>query len=251
MTVGIADLERALYDTWTSDETTRIAGWTLHSNGGFTRRVNCATAVGSPDTDPDALDAISAWLTERGGAPIVRVTPLLSHETVEAVVTRWGYRTFDDTVVMTGPVSTIAAPGDIEVVPVTDEGFFTDINVLNHRAASSQQAWRRLLARITDRAAGLRVPGVGAALVATSGRIAEVYSVAVAPEARRRGIARSIMGTATAWAAERGCDTMSLQVLGTNSAALALYDRLGYREVYRYHYLQPREEGFDAKIDGC
>ncbi|KAA3636371.1 MAG: GNAT family N-acetyltransferase [Armatimonadetes bacterium] len=251
MTVQITDLERALYDTWTSDESTRIAGWTLHSNGGFTRRVNCATAVGSPGTDPEAFGAISTWLAERGGAPIVRVTPLLSDETVAAVSTEWGYRSFDDTVVMTGPVTAVASSGSIEVVPVTDEGFFADINVLNQRAPSSKPAWRRLLGRIEDRAAGLRLPGIGVALVAASGRVAEVYSVAVAPDARRRGVASSLMNTATAWAVERGCDTMSLQVLGTNDAALALYDRLGYREVYRYHYLQPQEEELGAQIDGC
>lgn len=251
MTVDIADLERALYDTWTSDQSACIAGWTLHSNGGFTRRVNCATAVGSPDTDPEAFGAISSWLTERGGAPIVRVTPLLSTETVDSVMNSWGYEAFDETVVMTGSVTAAAVAGHIDVVSVNDEGFFTDINVLNHRAESSKPAWRRLLARIDDRAAGLRVPGVGVALVAASGRIAEVYSVAVAPDARRRGIANALMDTATAWAAEHGCDTMSLQVLGTNDGALALYDRLGYHEVYRYHYLQPQKAGFGAQIDGC
>jgi ribosomal protein S18 acetylase RimI-like enzyme len=39
------------------------------------------------------------------------------------------------------------------------------------------------------------------------------------------------------WAAERGATTAYLQVRGDNPAALALYERLGFRTHHGYRYL--------------
>ncbi|MDA2979844.1 MAG: hypothetical protein O3B42_08820 [Actinomycetota bacterium] len=89
----VAAIEEAGYDTWTADETTEMAGWTLYSNGGFTRRVNCATASGSPASDPDTRGVINEWLSKRGGRSVVRVTPQLSASTIAAVTDGWGVRT--------------------------------------------------------------------------------------------------------------------------------------------------------------
>ncbi len=93
--------------------------------------------------------------------------------------------------------------------------------------------------RIGDRAVGLWIPGEAVGFVAASDDIASVFSVAVHPEAQRSGLATQIMTAANAWAVERGTTSMFLQVLGTNQPARALYDRLGFAEKYRYHYLQP------------
>lgn len=62
-------------------------------------------------------------------------------------------------------------------------------------------------------------------------------SIEVSPEHRRRGLALAVMGALLDWGAERGGTTAYLQVLGDNAPALALYERLGFREHHRYRYL--------------
>lgn len=236
----VAAIEAAGYDTWTSDETAEVAGWTLHSNGGFTRRVNCATGSGSPATDPDAREDVDEWLSERGGRPVVRVTPLLSSETIDAVAHRWGYLPVDETVVMTSEVGQRGSSGGIQVVDCDDRSFVDDFVELNQRPDSSLGAWSRMMSRVSGRAAGLWVPTQAVGVVVASGDLAVVYSVAVAPTFRRRGLATAIMDEADVWAAERGCKTLFLQVVGNNVGALALYEALGFEEAYRYHYLEPK-----------
>lgn len=247
----VADLERAGYDTWTSDESTAIAGWTLHATDGFTRRVNCATAVGAPDTSPAARAAVNQWLTDRGAALVVRLTPLISPDTVEAITAGWDYRRVDETAVMAAAATKTPQPDDVVVDRIDTPRFFTQINELNDRRDSSQPAWKRLLERVADRAAGVTIGDVGVGLVVASPPYAAIYSVAVAPDARRQGHARSLMAAATNWAVDRGCDTMFLQVLGTNNPALGLYRTLGYDEIYRYSYLEPATDGTPTAIDGC
>jgi N-acetylglutamate synthase len=56
------------------------------------------------------------------------------------------------------------------------------------------------------------------------------------PRRRRRGYAQRIIATLASWAREQGATAACLEVEAANAAAVALYHRLGFREIYRYHY---------------
>jgi ribosomal protein S18 acetylase RimI-like enzyme len=53
--------------------------------------------------------------------------------------------------------------------------------------------------------------------------------LAVDPAARRRGVASALLTAAEQLADARGARKLSLHVLSTNTAALSLYERLGFR----------------------
>lgn len=63
-----------------------------------------------------------------------------------------------------------------------------------------------------------------------SEHVADV-GVMVADGYRRRGIGRALMESAEAWARSVGVLKIELHVFPHNEAALALYERLGYRQV--------------------
>jgi ribosomal protein S18 acetylase RimI-like enzyme len=63
--------------------------------------------------------------------------------------------------------------------------------------------------------------------------IAHVQSVYVHPDARRRGVAAALMAEAVAMSREQGYDHIELDVLTSNHAALAVYERLGFAEYQR------------------
>ncbi len=60
-------------------------------------------------------------------------------------------------------------------------------------------------------------------------RHAHIFLLYVQPEHRRKGLGRSLMHQAEAWAKDRGDRQISLQVFEHNSAALSLYRDLGYQ----------------------
>lgn len=64
-------------------------------------------------------------------------------------------------------------------------------------------------------------------------RVGRIYSLAVAPAARGRGLALDLLAAAEADAMARGCDRARLEVRGTNAPAIALYGRAGYRVIER------------------
>lgn len=61
--------------------------------------------------------------------------------------------------------------------------------------------------------------------------LARIYSVAVDPDARRRGVSRQLMQAAELAADEQGVNFMRLEVSNTNTTAQALYRSLGYHSI--------------------
>ena len=242
MTPSIADLELAAYATWSPDERIDIGGWTVMSNGGWTRRVNSAGAVGAPETSIAVRDAISSWLADRGSPFVVRVTPLIEPGVVDEIVESWDLAPEDETIVMTAGGNARAHAADVQFIDPSDRVFTDDLHRLNGRGPSAVGPWLRIVGRMDGLATGLWIPGRACGVVALDGRFAPVYSVAVDPGHRRRGLAIQIMAAAAAWSSDRGAATRFLQVLGTNAAAVSLYEGLGFGAHYRYHYLTPTDD---------
>lgn len=93
---------------------------------------------------------------------------------------------------------------------------------------------------------GLLHPGGGMILARVTAEEAEVLTLAVHPEYRRRGAARSLLAAAMALAREQAAQTMVLEVAIGNAAARALYEHAGFVEAGR----RPRyyADGQDALI---
>ena len=65
---------------------------------------------------------------------------------------------------------------------------------------------------------------------------AGIYCLAVDPEHRRQGLALAIIHGLLQEATTLGIERVWLQVVEANTPARALYDRLGFQVVSRYHY---------------
>lgn len=62
---------------------------------------------------------------------------------------------------------------------------------------------------------------------------AELLRLAVLPDARRRGVARTLLATARRHLAGFGCETCFLEVRADNQAAIALYESEGFHPIGR------------------
>ncbi|HEX4635368.1 MAG TPA: GNAT family N-acetyltransferase [Rhizomicrobium sp.] len=71
----------------------------------------------------------------------------------------------------------------------------------------------------------------GFVLARMAGDEAEILTLAVAPNARGRGLGRALLQSAIAGAAAHGAQTMFLEVGADNPHALALYAGLGFAKV--------------------
>jgi ribosomal-protein-alanine acetyltransferase len=124
-----------------------------------------------------------------------------------------------------------------------------DLNALlqlEHRCFTedrlSRRSFRRFLDMPRDRLivadADGELLGYCLVLMSAATRMARIYSIAVLPTARGRGVGEKLVKTAEREAADAGRILMRLEVREDNSSAIALYKRLGYRQfgTYRDYY---------------
>lgn len=75
-----------------------------------------------------------------------------------------------------------------------------------------------------------------------------LYDVFTSPAARSAGLATSLCQHLLAASAAHGAQVAYLQVEGTNAAARRIYERLGFRVAYTYHYrIRQRPPGLPSR----
>ena len=103
----------------------------------------------------------------------------------------------------------------------------------------------------------LKVTGT-LALYATNGFVmarvaedeAEILTIAVAPQARCCGLGSALLNRAAQTASSMGARMMFLEVSESNAAAMALYQRSGFREVgRRKSYYGPAEDALILRAE--
>lgn len=96
----------------------------------------------------------------------------------------------------------------------------------------------------------LALSGAGFALGRVIVDEAELLTLAVDPDARRRGHARACLAAFEAQAVQKGAARAFLEVAATNGAARALYASAGYAEdrVRRGYYVIPDGDAIDAAV---
>ena len=91
---------------------------------------------------------------------------------------------------------------------------------------------------------GKRITGSALLLFRRDSQAARLYSIAVDPQARGRGVGRALLAACEQRAAGRGCTQLRLEVRADNRAAQTLYQHAGYcRRGLRAGYY---EDGGDA-----
>ena len=90
----------------------------------------------------------------------------------------------------------------------------------------------------------------GMLLARVAADVAEVLTLAVDPDARRQGVARSLLRTAIGEARARGATALFLEVATANSAGQALYRQAGLVEVgRRRRYYADGSDAIVLRID--
>jgi len=220
---------------WPAAETARLGDWLLRASDGWTGRGNSALAVGDPGRPTvDAVDAVVEWYGRRGLRPAIAV-PLPLGKRVQQELDRRGWATVAPTLVQTLELgSRFPVTPDVVLHREPTPEWFAGVG---GRKGGLPPAARRILTGVPEtRYAAGYIDGVLVATgrgVLTDGWLG-ISVVGVEPAHRRRGWAARITSALAAWAAAAGARWAYLQVEEANTAAVRLYEGLGFRTAHRY-----------------
>ncbi len=253
---------------WPAPDGELVDGWLLRSAGGVTQRANSVWPVAESSDLAANLRSTERWYADRRQPVIFQLVRRPECAPLEALLDSHSYSKQSETLIMTATAEitearTATAPSD--AAPSLSDGIAVTISSeatpdwlelwwsVDGRGGPAEMAMaKRILVAapalyatahddqgLVVGTGRLAMPNVeGSSGSVDSGRWGGIYSMAVLPEARRRGIATQILNALTVAGAERGLRNYWLMVTAANTGAQELYTRAGFAEQGRYHYRQ-------------
>lgn len=236
--MDVEAIERATVAAVAPDEVAEIAGWLVPFDAGTVGRAKSAAPL-RHDVDPSAVDEIAEAYRSRGLRPVFRVADENGLASVREVLTARGYVAAKPTIVKIADCAAAAGlteptgrlmdrPDEAWAGVFLGEGF--DPVDGAHRV--------RLLTRSPDALYGAAdLDGETAAVGAVSlgHGWAGLHGMRTRQDARRKGLAGTVIATLAQAALARGFARMFLQVEEGNPAR-SLYRKAGFERVWRYRY---------------
>lgn len=216
--VSIRDRERHSLPLWPLVERAPLGDWELRTDpapvGRLIKRANSCLALGDPGIAlPAAADAVRRFYVERDRPALVQVE---RDSDTERAFGALGWQ------VVTGGDSHFMQADLQDVLSRLGDG---------SGAVVEEDGPRVRIVRVDDGAE------VGSGRGAVDQDWFAVHALTVDAAHRRRGHARALLAALLRWAADRGAAVAWLHVETDNSAALALYDALGFTTHHTCRYL--------------
>ncbi|BCJ28222.1 GNAT family N-acetyltransferase [Actinocatenispora sera] len=251
--VSAGQLQHIAAATWQPRHRDQLGDWLLGSSDGWTRRANSVIAAGDPGLPlAEAIDAVVAWYRRHdqpARAQIIAADPdaptagddpdLRRAAELDAALAARGWPAEAPTMLLTAPIDrlrTAQRPAGLPPVELFGAPSADWLAMFGARKGVTPAASAVLTAGDTH-FAEVRIDGTLAAI--GRGAVAEGHlglsAIEVAPQFRRRGLARHVMA-ALADATFDHAHTAFLQVEEDNAAARALYARLTFHPHHHYHY---------------
>ena len=244
--VPVLEIEEAAFRAWPAAEVVELSGWRLRFTHGVTRRANSVWPNDWRDETPldERLEAVETFSAARGIPPSFQLTSAAHPADLDAVLAARGYAVDAPVIVMTRELDAASSFDsglgfEATVFSKPDAEWLT-VPVERGRYAEARDVFLGILARLGNRAGFALVRSdagpIAVGLGVTDGPWLGIFAMLTLPEARRRGAAKAVLRTLTAWGAARGARRAYLQVERDNDGARTLYAARGFVPAYEYHY---------------
>ncbi|MBM7772027.1 ribosomal protein S18 acetylase RimI-like enzyme [Actinokineospora baliensis] len=233
----VATLESVCADAWPPQVTQELGQWRLRAASGYTGRANSALLHGDPGVPTaTALGRVVSFAEEHGIRPYAQVV-VGSRWERDLAAQGWSVNLAHpkgaESAVLHSPLGTGPTTAQVDTEPPPG---WLELAV----GGAVSEAQRHVLTGgpkvgFASVRKGAQIVGVARGCVVDDWL--HIAVVEVRHDYRRQGIATELLNGLDRWAA--GARGRVLQVATDNEAALALYQRQGYRESHRYRYWVP------------
>ncbi len=258
-------VEEASMNAWPATHQLLLGGWLIRLSNGFTKRANCVVPLyeanirSQSDTgqtshvDIEKIRYCENLYAREQLQTIFRLTSHPHNMALDSSLAARGYERIDETQVQLLDLAAIAAttepangirPGAGNPEPVlrlvTAPRWLGEYARLTEMPPAAGASHASLIRSIQPECAFALLEAGGETVACALGVLERdlfgLFDLVTARESRGQGFARSLLHGLLRWGAQRGAGHAYLQVIDQNSAALALYRRLGFQHLYSYWY---------------
>lgn len=237
----IRRLEELSFNAWPALRTVLVGGWVVRLADGHTRRANAASPF-HPETLPAGaiIDLVDDVFVRAGLDPVYRLTGLQQPEFETSLRAR-GYVDNEPVVVLRSPpLERRAKLSGVTIAPSASDEWLREALSAYGYEAELEPALRRIFDDIVWPCGFATIRhcdrNVAWGLAVVEADHVGLFDLVVAPDCRGNGFGGRLVSSLLGWGSSLGARNAYLQVRTENHAALALYNSLGFTEVYEYRH---------------
>lgn len=238
-------LEELAANAWPAHIQQHLGAWRLRASEDVTRRANSVLPLGAMPAYAGWYDEVISFY-ERRRLPIRFQVSDAAPEGLDAILQGMGYTAEAHSAVYVAlcrdVVERSSQAGGLQITlsDHLDESWLDSFLRVEGHGEAKRGAYRRILGSIGPPACFVEAWQDGAVVGIGMG-VAErewvgLFNIATLVQYRRRGVGTGIMRALAEWGLENGAAQSYLQVMLTNSNAINLYTKLGFKYLYGYHY---------------
>ncbi len=230
-------------NAWPALHTFLYDGWVVRIANGYTRRANSVNPIYPSTIEAHRKITFCRRLyASHGLRTIFKLTREVYPLDLDSVLNRGGYEIEAETLVQTVALQkfNITDYGPVRIVTFVDEKWIDAFFELTKAPVEHKPTLRAMLRNIVTPKCLAYIKFRGAIIACGLGVFEQerigLFDIVVHPKFRGKGYARQIVSGILLWAKKEGANEAYLQVMAENKAAIALYSKLGFIELYRYWY---------------
>jgi len=233
-------IEEASLNAWPALHQTFLDGWILRFAKGFTKRSNSIVPL-YPSMQPpaDKIRYCENLYAREQLQTVFRLTSIAADSArLDAALSERGYRLDETSLVLSKALIAEPLQVELKMLPLDQWlGIYCELTGMPEPARSLHGMILKSIAGECGFGALLvdeRAVACGLAVVERE--LVGLFDIFTHQDARNAGHGANIVNGLLAWAVSQGATRAYLQMVEDNAAATALYDSLGFTEIYRYWY---------------
>ena len=236
-------IEELSMNAWPSLKTLVYDGWIIRLSNGYGNRANSINPIYPSKIDlEEKLKHCEELFSRHNLLTAYKIVGCEEHQILNKKLEDMNYQKINETSIK---VLEIPAMPECNYRGIVIDDDFSDqwkesVIKFNHIEEIHAPVFRKILENIVVEKIIVHkeINGeiVGCGYGAIEHDYVGIFDIVVKESQRGKGYGREIVETILAEAARRGVKDSYLQVMIKNSIAMRLYEKLGYKEVYRYWY---------------
>ncbi|KTD85562.1 GNAT family N-acetyltransferase [Paenibacillus etheri] len=240
-------IEEITLNTWPAEQSVLLNGWVLRTAAGYTKRANSVNPLyGTESSHADLTDQIKLaeqYYKDAGLKPVFKMTPYIQPANLDEVLADRGYTIVEPSSVRILDLEGLAASElrfQVQIQENLTEEWLNAFTELAELSVANRSTLTRMLSASLLQQGYILLFNDGVPTACGLGIIQNGYiglfDIITATDQRRHGMAKQLLLALLHWGKTQGATTAFLQVVQANAGASALYDKLGFKEIYQYWY---------------
>lgn len=234
-------IEHAARYSWTAIEEKELPYGVLRFAHGYTRRANSMTVFGNTLIDSQELvDQCESFFSCHRQKAIFRIPPCLAAGKFDSFLDEGGYEIVGSSRVMSCVLEKRSSL-QINILNLNIKDWLDSFCEISTEDLAQREVHMQLLQRIKGRPYFACLENeagepICCAIAILFNGVVGIHNVATSSAYKRRQLATGLLNALLVWGKENHATHAFLQVNQSNTAAINLYTKMGFRTLYRYWY---------------